>query len=105
MFKHFKMYIWGCWVCFLSTLFVKPSADLCVSSDGLLDCMDPDCCVQTSCHVTSLCMGSPDPLDIIQETQMSSGPSNLHSFYQRVRFLVGRDSTHVVPGPNPFEAR
>ncbi|XP_072547912.1 teneurin-4 isoform X4 [Salminus brasiliensis] len=71
--------------------------------DGLLDCMDPDCCLQASCHTTSLCVGSPDPLDIIQETQISSSPSNLQSFYQRVRFLVGRDSTHVVPGANPFE--
>uniref|UniRef100_A0AAR2J1D3 Teneurin-4 n=1 Tax=Pygocentrus nattereri TaxID=42514 RepID=A0AAR2J1D3_PYGNA len=71
--------------------------------DGLLDCMDPDCCLQASCHTTSLCVGSPDPLDIIQETQISSSPSNLQSFYQRVRFLVGRDSTHVIPGSNPFE--
>lgn len=86
-------------------LFFELLTDLSGSLDGLLDCMDPDCCVQTSCHVTSLCMGSPDPLDIIQKTQMSSGPSNLHSFYQRVHFLVGRDSTHVVPGPNPFQAR
>uniref|UniRef100_A0A8B9HKX9 Teneurin-4 n=1 Tax=Astyanax mexicanus TaxID=7994 RepID=A0A8B9HKX9_ASTMX len=71
--------------------------------DGLLDCMDPDCCLQASCHTTSLCVGSPDPLDIIQETQISSSPSNLQTFYQRVRFLVGRDSTHVIPGVNPFE--
>uniref|UniRef100_A0A8C2AGN6 Teneurin-4 n=1 Tax=Cyprinus carpio TaxID=7962 RepID=A0A8C2AGN6_CYPCA len=71
--------------------------------DGLMDCMDPDCCLQTSCHTTSLCVGSPDPLDIIQETQISSTLSTLQSFYQRVRFLVGRDSTHVIPGSNPFD--
>ncbi|KAL3991512.1 spleen tyrosine kinase [Sarotherodon galilaeus] len=58
--------------------------------DGLVDCMDPDCCLQATCHTTSLCVGSPDPLDIIQETQM-------------VRFLVGRDSTHIIPGANPFD--
>ncbi|XP_035389963.1 teneurin-4 isoform X2 [Electrophorus electricus] len=73
--------------------------------DGLLDCMDPDCCLQASCHTTSLCVGSPDPLEIIQETQLSSSPSSLQSFYQRVRFLVGRDSTHVIPGASPFQAR
>uniref|UniRef100_A0AAY4CW13 Teneurin-4 n=1 Tax=Denticeps clupeoides TaxID=299321 RepID=A0AAY4CW13_9TELE len=72
-------------------------------ADGLVDCMDPDCCLQASCHTTPLCVGSPDPLDIIQETQLSSGQTNLQSFYQRVRFLVGRDSTHVVPGPSPFD--
>ncbi|TRY90659.1 hypothetical protein DNTS_005399 [Danionella cerebrum] len=71
--------------------------------DGLTDCMDPDCCLQASCHTTSLCVGSPDPLDIIQETQISSSLSTLQSFYQRVRFLVGRDSTHVIPGANPFD--
>ncbi|KAL0173937.1 hypothetical protein M9458_029905, partial [Cirrhinus mrigala] len=27
----------------------------------------------------------------------------LQSFYQRVRFLVGRDSTHVIPGTSPFD--
>ncbi|KAI1893645.1 hypothetical protein AGOR_G00125840 [Albula goreensis] len=74
-------------------------------ADGLVDCMDPDCCLQASCHVTSLCVGSPDPLDIIQETQMPSTQSNLQSFYDRVRFLVGKDSTHIIPGANPFEGR
>ncbi|XP_053279091.1 teneurin-4 [Pleuronectes platessa] len=71
--------------------------------DGLVDCMDPDCCLQSTCHTTPLCVGSPDPLDIIQETQMSSAQNNLQSFYERVRFLVGRDSTHIVPGANPFD--
>uniref|UniRef100_M3ZZB0 Teneurin transmembrane protein 4 n=1 Tax=Xiphophorus maculatus TaxID=8083 RepID=M3ZZB0_XIPMA len=71
--------------------------------DGLVDCMDPDCCLQATCHTTSLCVGSPDPLDIIQETQMSSAQSNLQTFYDRVSFLVGRDSTHTIPGANPFD--
>ncbi|XP_073343278.1 teneurin-4 isoform X6 [Pagrus major] len=71
--------------------------------DGLVDCMDPDCCLQATCHTTSLCVGSPDPLDIIQETQMSSTQSNLRTFYDRVHFLVGRDSTHIIPGANPFD--
>ncbi|KAI9548021.1 Teneurin-4 [Dissostichus eleginoides] len=71
--------------------------------DGLVDCMDPDCCLQATCHTTSLCVGSPDPLDIIQETQMSSTQSNLQTFYDRVHFLVGRDSTHIIPGANPFD--
>uniref|UniRef100_H3C0A9 Teneurin-4 n=1 Tax=Tetraodon nigroviridis TaxID=99883 RepID=H3C0A9_TETNG len=71
--------------------------------DGLVDCMDPDCCLQATCHTTALCVGSPDPLDIIQETQLSSTQSKLQTFYERVRFLVGRDSTHVIPGVNPFD--
>nr|XP_060627189.1 teneurin-4 isoform X4 [Anolis sagrei ordinatus] len=70
--------------------------------DGLVDCMDPDCCLQPLCHTSSLCLGSPDPLDIIQETQAPVTQQNLYSFYDRVKFLVGKDSTHVIPGENPF---
>ncbi|XP_031243257.1 teneurin-4 isoform X5 [Mastomys coucha] len=71
--------------------------------DGLVDCMDPDCCLQPLCHVNPLCLGSPDPLDIIQETQAPVSQQNLHSFYDRIKFLVGRDSTHIIPGENPFD--
>nr|XP_057936890.1 teneurin-4 isoform X4 [Doryrhamphus excisus] len=73
--------------------------------DGLVDCMDPDCCLQATCHSTSLCVGSPDPLDIIQETRVTSGQGNLQTFYDRVRFLVGRESTHVVHGADPFDGK
>ncbi|TKS80689.1 Teneurin-4 [Collichthys lucidus] len=59
--------------------------------------------MEATCHTTSLCVGSPDPLDIIQETQMSSAQSNLQTFYDRVHFLVGRDSTHIIPGASPFD--
>ncbi|XP_029335295.1 teneurin-4 isoform X1 [Mus caroli] len=71
--------------------------------DGLVDCMDPDCCLQPLCHVNPLCLGSPDPLDIIQETQAPVSQQNLNSFYDRIKFLVGRDSTHSIPGENPFD--
>ncbi|XP_036042576.1 teneurin-4 isoform X4 [Onychomys torridus] len=71
--------------------------------DGLVDCMDPDCCLQPLCHVNPLCLGSPDPLDIIQETQAPVSQQNLISFYDRIKFLVGRDSTHIIPGENPFD--
>uniref|UniRef100_A0A8C0FR77 Teneurin-4 n=1 Tax=Bubo bubo TaxID=30461 RepID=A0A8C0FR77_BUBBB len=71
--------------------------------DGLVDCMDPDCCLQPLCHINALCLGSPDPLDIIQETQAPVSQQSLHSFYDRIKFLIGKDSTHVIPGDNPFE--
>ncbi|KAL8191219.1 UNVERIFIED_CONTAM: Teneurin-4 [Gekko kuhli] len=64
--------------------------------------MDPDCCLQPLCQTNSLCQGSPDPLDIIQETHPPISLQNLHSFYERIKFLVGKDSTHVIPGENPF---
>lgn len=92
--------------CVSRLLFNERACVTCLTlSDGLVDCMDPDCCLQATCHTTSLCVGSPDPLDIIQETQMSTAQSNLQTFYDRVHFLVGRDSTHIIPGANPFNGK
>uniref|UniRef100_A0A671XCW0 Teneurin transmembrane protein 3 n=1 Tax=Sparus aurata TaxID=8175 RepID=A0A671XCW0_SPAAU len=67
--------------------------------DGLADCMDPDCCLQTSCQNQLYCKGSPDPSEVL-----SQSPSSL-SFYQRIHFLVGPESTHVITGGNPFNNR
>ncbi|XP_043927251.1 teneurin-4 isoform X3 [Protopterus annectens] len=71
--------------------------------DGLVDCMDPDCCLQPACHIKTLCVGSPDPLDIIQETQLPTSEQKLQTFYDRIKFLIGKDSTHFIPGDNPFD--
>uniref|UniRef100_A0A669PTD7 Teneurin-1 n=1 Tax=Phasianus colchicus TaxID=9054 RepID=A0A669PTD7_PHACC len=73
--------------------------------DGLTDCVDPDCCQQNNCYVSPLCQGSPDPLDLIQHSQppFSQHPPRL--FYDRIRFLIGKESTHVIPGDISFESR
>uniref|UniRef100_A0A3Q2P638 Teneurin transmembrane protein 3 n=1 Tax=Fundulus heteroclitus TaxID=8078 RepID=A0A3Q2P638_FUNHE len=67
--------------------------------DGLADCMDPDCCLQPSCQNQFYCKGSPDPAEVL-----SQSPSSLaaRSFYQRIHFLVGPESTHVITGESPF---
>ncbi|XP_038628395.1 teneurin-2 isoform X2 [Tachyglossus aculeatus] len=70
--------------------------------DGLVDCLDPDCCLQSACQNSLLCRGSRDPLDIIQQGQTSS-PA-VKSFYDRIKLLVGKDSTHIIPGENPFNS-
>uniref|UniRef100_A0A6Q2WWC8 Teneurin-3 n=1 Tax=Esox lucius TaxID=8010 RepID=A0A6Q2WWC8_ESOLU len=71
--------------------------------DGLADCMDPDCCLQTSCQTQTYCRGSPDPADVIGQSPSGLAPQQAaRSFYQRIRFLVGPDSSHVVTGDNPF---
>ncbi|KAG7464755.1 hypothetical protein MATL_G00168990 [Megalops atlanticus] len=70
--------------------------------DGLTDCMDPDCCIQSPCQNNPLCRGSRDPLQIIQQSQ--SPTQKVRSFYERVKMLVGRDSTHIIPAENPFNA-
>uniref|UniRef100_A0A672I773 Teneurin transmembrane protein 3 n=1 Tax=Salarias fasciatus TaxID=181472 RepID=A0A672I773_SALFA len=58
--------------------------------DGLADCMDPDCCLQPSCQNQQYCQGSPDPGEAAR------------SFHQRIHFLVGPESTHVIAGDSPF---
>ncbi|XP_041112039.1 teneurin-1-like isoform X2 [Polyodon spathula] len=72
--------------------------------DGLMDCVDPDCCQQSSCYSGPLCQGSPDPLDLIQQSQPSFSQFPSRLFFQRTRFLIGRDSTHVLPGDVPFDS-
>ncbi|KAG9347020.1 hypothetical protein JZ751_005947 [Albula glossodonta] len=68
--------------------------------DGLVDCMDPDCCLQSSCQNQPSCRGSPDPSDIIGQSQQPPPPAK--SFYDRISFLAGTDGSHVIPGENPF---
>eukprot|EP00069_Balaena_mysticetus_P013945 bmy_01534T0 len=72
-------------------------------ADGLVDCLDPDCCLQSACQNSLLCRGSRDPLDIIQQGQTDS-PA-VKSFYDRIKLLAGKDSTHIIPGDNPFNSR
>ncbi|XP_056620478.1 teneurin-3 isoform X3 [Triplophysa dalaica] len=70
--------------------------------DGLADCMDPDCCLQSSCQSQPFCRGSPDPIDIISQNQPVNPQQAAQSFYQRISFLIGPESTHVINGDNPF---
>ncbi|KAJ7316264.1 hypothetical protein JRQ81_002426, partial [Phrynocephalus forsythii] len=70
--------------------------------DGLVDCLDPDCCLQSTCQNSLLCRGSRDPLDIIQQSH--TGSPIVKSFYDRIKLLVGKDSTHIIPGENPFNS-
>uniref|UniRef100_A0A673WCY5 Teneurin transmembrane protein 2 n=1 Tax=Salmo trutta TaxID=8032 RepID=A0A673WCY5_SALTR len=51
-----------------------------------------------------LCRGSRDPLQVIQQSPLSLSQPRVGSFYDRVMMLVGRDSTHIIPGENPFNA-
>lgn len=80
-------------------------------SDGLTDCVDPDCCEQLSCGSDPLCHGSADPLALLQQIPLpttaptSPASTHTHSFYRRVRFLLGRAATHTLPGDVPFDTR
>uniref|UniRef100_A0A8C5KL14 Teneurin-1 n=1 Tax=Jaculus jaculus TaxID=51337 RepID=A0A8C5KL14_JACJA len=73
--------------------------------DGLTDCVDPDCCQQSNCYVSPLCQGSPDPLDLIQQSQPLFSQHTSRLFYDRIKFLIGKDSTHVIPPEISFDSR
>ncbi|KAM9577266.1 teneurin-1 isoform 2-T2 [Trichechus inunguis] len=73
--------------------------------DGLTDCVDPDCCQQSNCYVSPLCQGSPDPLDLIQQSQPLFSQHTSRLFYDRIKFLIGKGSTHVVPPEVSFDSR
>ncbi|KAM6144218.1 teneurin-1 isoform 2-T2 [Erethizon dorsatum] len=73
--------------------------------DGLTDCVDPDCCQQSNCYASPLCQGSPDPLDLIQQSQPLFSQRTSRLFYDRIKFLIGKDSTHVIPPELSFDSR
>ncbi|XP_061690112.1 teneurin-3 isoform X3 [Syngnathoides biaculeatus] len=74
--------------------------------DGLVDCMDPDCCAQISCQGQTYCKGSMDPAAAVAAMQGQNSPSQpiSRSFYDRVAFLMGPSGSHVLPGENPFNS-
>ena len=74
-------------------------------SDGLVDCVDPDCCQQQGCESGPLCQGAPDPLDLVQHSPTPFVPRAARQFFEHVRFLVGRGSTHILPGEVPYDTR
>ncbi|XP_076878792.1 teneurin-1-like isoform X2 [Brachyhypopomus gauderio] len=74
--------------------------------DGLVDCVDPDCCQQGSCSNKPLCRGAPDPLALLQQSPAPpepTAPPTTHAFFQRVRFLLGKAGTHTLHGDIPFD--
>ncbi|XP_030624718.1 teneurin-3 isoform X2 [Chanos chanos] len=72
--------------------------------DGLLDCMDPDCCLQSSCQGQPYCRGTPDPSTTVAQHKDQSPSQAAQSFYERVKFLVAPGGTHTLPGENPFNS-
>lgn len=46
-------------------------------SDGLVDCLDPDCCLQPSCQNHLYCRGSPDPVEVLSQSPASLDPQRV----------------------------
>ncbi|XP_060740656.1 teneurin-3 isoform X1 [Tachysurus vachellii] len=68
--------------------------------DGLMDCMDPDCCVHTSCQEQTFCRGAPDPKTTTPQRPLTP----TMTFYMRVSFLIAERGTHRLPVESPFNS-
>ncbi|TRY89046.1 hypothetical protein DNTS_022164, partial [Danionella cerebrum] len=69
--------------------------------DGLVDCMDPDCCIHSSCQGQVYCRGAPEP---IPEQHPGLATSDALRFYQRVSFLGRTGGTHTLPEEHTFNS-
>ncbi|CAG9856806.1 unnamed protein product [Phyllotreta striolata] len=57
--------------------------------DGLVDCEDPECCMNAACKNSQLCVSSPKPIDILLRKQP---PAITASFFERMKFLIDEGS-------------
>ena len=71
-------------------------------SDGLVDCLDPDCCISSSCRDTVHCRSVPEPMEILLRRQPASSSA---SFYERMRFLIDDDSVQSYATTSSFDQR
>lgn len=71
-------------------------------TDGLVDCADSECCGEKVCQNSTLCIKSPDPLDILMRKQP---PPPTSSFFQRMQFLIEKFSSQTYSNPKDFNDR
>ncbi|KZC14038.1 Teneurin-2 [Dufourea novaeangliae] len=57
--------------------------------DGLIDCADPECCLNHICRSSQLCVSAPKPIDILLRKQP---PAITASFFERMKFLIDEGS-------------
>ncbi|PVD34980.1 hypothetical protein C0Q70_06261 [Pomacea canaliculata] len=67
--------------------------------DGLLDCLDPDCCDSPGCENSLYCRTAPEPNDILLS---KDAPSPTASFFDRMRFLIEENSVQMDATRNSF---
>ena len=68
-------------------------------NDGLLDCMDSECCVFDNCKLSIACQTAPEPKDRLLRKQP---PSLSASFYEKVRFLIEDNSVQSFANGKTF---
>jgi len=75
---------------------------MCCLTDGLVDCVDPDCCISASCRDSLHCRTAPEPMEILLRKQP---PSSSASFYERMRFLIEDNSVQSYATVSSFNQR
>uniref|UniRef100_A0A1I8EAL2 EGF-like domain-containing protein n=1 Tax=Wuchereria bancrofti TaxID=6293 RepID=A0A1I8EAL2_WUCBA len=88
----------GQWKCACHTSYFGENCSLPVESscsdgvdndnDGLIDCEDSECCVDSSCSSSQMCVTVIQPRDVLLKVI----PSVNGNFYQQIKFLIQRDS-------------
>jgi teneurin len=78
------------------------SDDIDNDKDGLMDCMDSECCSQDVCKSSSACNTSPEPKDRLLRKQP---PSLLASFFEKMKFLIEDGSVQTFANTNSFSER
>ncbi|XP_059169179.1 teneurin-m-like isoform X2 [Physella acuta] len=67
--------------------------------DGLVDCLDPDCCSFEACVKSQYCQASPDPKEILLR---NNAPAPTASFLDKMRFLIEENSVQMDAPRNSF---
>lgn len=71
-------------------------------TDGLVDCEDPECCSNSYCRGSQLCVSSPKPLDVLLRKQP---PAITASFFERMKFLIDDGSLQNYAKLETFNER
>lgn len=71
-------------------------------TDGLVDCEDPECCTNTVCRSSQLCVSAPKPIDVLLRKQP---PAITASFFERMKFLIDEGSLQNYAKLETFNER
>lgn len=70
--------------------------------DGLVDCEDPECCLNHVCRTSQLCVSAPKPIDVLLRKQP---PAITASFFERMKFLIDEGSLQNYAKLETFNER
>ncbi|XP_043247283.1 teneurin-m-like isoform X2 [Amphibalanus amphitrite] len=70
--------------------------------DGMKDCSDSECCWDSNCQNSLMCLISPEPVDVLLRKQPARQTA---SFYQRVKFLIEEKSVQDYADKDEYSER